>query len=270
MTAAIRLDHVGIVGRSLDTVATLYEQLGFTLTPRVPTAGGRIVNRCAMLGQGYLELMALAPGGASATLERFLARREGAHIIALSVDDMASTDARLQLAGFESTSVEQSERAVDTETNGPLARFVHLPIPELPEARINLIRHVTPELLWQPRFLAHANHAVALAEVTLAIAAPAVTAARFSRLSGCVVVPDPAGGFALGLSRGSVRLLPPDAFPPPAPAPPSIVSVTLHTDDGNAAIAQIMHKISLPHRIDDHCLTVRPDAAGGLALQFRA
>jgi hypothetical protein len=268
MTAPIVLDHVGVVGRDLDAVAASYDLLGFTLTPRVPTAGGRIVNRCAMLGQGYLELMALAPGGTSATLDRFLVRYEGAHIIALGVDDLAATRTRLRRDGYDCPDIEQSQRPVDTVAGGPVARFAHLAIPEQPEARINLIQHLTPELLWQQRFLAHANHVVALEEVTLVVAAPAVTAERFSRLSRCVVVPDQAGGFALDLSRGRVRLLPPDAVP--APTIPAIVSVTLHTDDGNAAIVRIAQQNSLRYRIHQDRLNVPPDAARGLALQFRA
>lgn len=270
MSPAVVLDHVGIVGRDLDVVAGQYERLGFTLTPRVPTSGGRIVNRCAMLGQGYLELMALAPGGASATLDRFLARHEGAHIIALGVDDLVATGTRLQRAGYDSPDIEQSERPVDAVTGGPLARFAHLTIPEQPEARINLIQHLTPELLWQPRFLAHANHAGALEAVTLVVATPAVTAERFSRLSGCVVVPDQAGGFALDLSHGRIRLLPPETLALPTPAVPAIVSVVLRTNDGNAAITRIVRQTSLPYRIDQGCLMVLPEAAGGLALWFRA
>ena len=266
MTATIVLDHVGIVGHDLDVLAGQYERLGFTLTPRVPTSGGRIVNRCAMLGQGYLELMALAPGGASATLDRFLARYEGAHIIALGVDDLAATRLRLRHAGYDNPEIEQSERPVDAIAGGPLARFAHLAIPEQPEARINLIQHLTPELLWQQPLLLHANHAVALQAVALAVAAPAATAERFSRLSGCVVVPDPTGGFALPLSRGTLRLLPPEAGP--APTIPAIVSVTLRTDDGNAAIARIVQQMSLPSRIDQDRLTVLPQSAGGVALQF--
>lgn len=267
MTAAVALDHVGVVAHDLDAVAALYTRLGFTLTPRVVTTGGRIVNRCAMLGHGYLELMALAPGGTSTTLKRFLARHEGAHIIALSVDDMPLTQMRLRRAGYGSLDITQSERPIDATTGGPLARFAHLVIPEQLEARINLIQHLSPELLWQQHLLAHANHAVALEDVALAVPEPAVTAERFSRLSGCVVVPDASGGYALDLSRGRIRLLLADTSPLPVPA---IISITLRTNDKNAAIARIVGRDSIPHRIEAQCVTVPPEATGGVALRFRA
>ncbi len=78
MSQAVALDHIGVVGGDLAALAAQYERLGFSLTPRALTADGRIANRCVMLRQGYLELMALAPGGSSATVARMLARHAGA------------------------------------------------------------------------------------------------------------------------------------------------------------------------------------------------
>jgi hypothetical protein len=143
-----------------------------------------------------------------------------------------------------------------------------LPIAARMEIRFNLIQHLTPDLLWQKRFLAHMNHAVGLEEATLAVTDPATVAAYVSRLSGRVVVPDPAGGFRLDLSRGRIHLLLPDVFPTSVPAPPSIAAVTLRTDDGNAAITRIAEQTSVPHRTDHGRVIVLPEAAGGVELHF--
>ncbi len=267
--SAVALDHVGIVGPDLVALAAQYARLGFTLTPRALTGGGRIANRCAMLRQGYVELMALAPGGSSATVARMLARHAGAHIIALAVDDEAASIARLHSAGIDCPGAEQSERAIDeTDPSGPRARFAHLPVPEQPEARVNLIRHLTPDLLWQERFLSHPNHAVAMAEVVLAVPAPAESAARLSRLAGHAVVPDPAGGYALVLPRGRIRLLPPDALEAEPPLVPSIVGITLRTDDAGAAITRLLADAVLPHDVVDGAVITRPTSSGGVALLF--
>jgi hypothetical protein len=263
------LDHVGVVGRDLAVLAVGYERLGFTLTPRALAGGGRIENRCVMLRQGYLDLMALAPGGHSATLERMLARHEGAHIIALGIEDEDATRARLALAGIDCPGVEQSTRPIDAVApNGPMARFALLPVPEQPEARINLVHHLTPALLWQDRFLAHANHAVALDEVVLAVPSPADSAARFSRLAGRPVAPDPAGGYALDLARGTIRLLPAEAWETPAPVP-STVAVTLRTDDGNAAVLRCLADGAVAYRQQNDIVTVAAACAGGVAVRFR-
>jgi hypothetical protein len=269
MSRGVTLDHVGVVGQDLGALAAQYEGLGFTLTPRAVTGDGRIENRCIMLRQGYLELMALAPGGSSATLSRMLARYTGAHIIALAVDDMASSAERLRRAGFVCSGVEFSERTIDATDPAALrAHFAHLPVPTQPEARINLIHHLTPALLWQERFLRHSNHAVALKEVVLAVAAPAESAARFSRLAGCLAVPDVEGGYALTLPRGRIRLLPPDAFAAPPPAIPSIISIRLRTDDAAKSITRLLAATAIPHIATHATVTTHPTISGGVTLIF--
>ena len=90
--AARSIDHVGVVGPGLDAMAAMFERAGFVLTPTAAHEGGRTGNRCAMLDGGYIELVATLPGGASATLDRFLARHAGAHILALGVDDEAAAE----------------------------------------------------------------------------------------------------------------------------------------------------------------------------------
>jgi hypothetical protein len=269
VSQVVALDHVGLVGHDLAALAAQYERLGFTLTPRALTGDGRIANRCAMLRQGYLELMALAPGGASATVAQMLARHAGAHIIALAVEDMVATLARLRRAGIDCPGVEQFDRSVDAaDPAGPHARFAYLPVPELAEARVNLIRHMTPELLWQERFLRHPNHAVALEEVVLVVPVPAESAARFSRLAGCPVVPDPAGGFALALSHGAVRLLPADALDMAPLSVPTIVGVTLRTDDAGVAATRLLSGAGIPHGVADGAVTTQAALSGGVALRF--
>jgi 4-hydroxyphenylpyruvate dioxygenase-like putative hemolysin len=269
MSQAVALDHVGMVSHDLAALAAQYERLGFTLTPIALAGGGRIANRCAMLRQGYLELMALAPGGSSATLTRMLAHHAGAHVIALAVDDTAAAIARLRLAGIDCPGVEQSERAIDAaDPSGPRARFAHLPVPEQPDARINLIQHLTPEALWQERFMSHPNHTVALEEVVLSVPAPAESAARFSRLAGRPVVPDRSGGFALILPHGRIRLLSPDARETAPLSVPSIVGITLRTDDARTAITRLVATAAIPHDLADDVVTTRSGVSGGVALRF--
>jgi hypothetical protein len=53
-----------------------------------------------MLRQGYVELLAAVDGSAgSATLDRFLARYAGIHILAFSIDEPRTALARLRRAG---------------------------------------------------------------------------------------------------------------------------------------------------------------------------
>ncbi len=208
MSTAIALDHVGVAARDLPPLAAAYERLGFTLTPVAQQSGRRRPdlpveafgsgNRCAFLRHGYIELIAiLDPTLYDNGLGAWIERHAGMHILALAMADEQANLDRLRRAGLDIPGVAYLERPV--EKGGPTARFARLPLPDAPEGRLQLIRHLTPELVWQDRWMAHANGAVALDAAVLVAAAPAESAARLSRLAGLPVEPDPAGGFVLVL-----------------------------------------------------------------------
>jgi hypothetical protein len=261
------LDHVGIAGADLATLADAFLRLGFTLTP-VARHSGRTApdgplekfstgNRCAMLRQGYLELIAVvdpaAPGIGLAG--------DGLQILALAIDDEAANLDRLRRAGGAIAGVAALERPVDdADPAGPLARFARLPLPDAPEGRLQLIRHLTPEAIWQERFMHHRNHVVALEEVRFASAEPAATAARLSLLAGRPFAPGPEGGFLLTLPHGRLRVLPGDPG-----TPPRMTGIRLRTDDGNAAITALLRDGGIDHDAWPAGLLVR---AGGAELLF--
>lgn len=204
-------------------------------------------NRCAMLRDGYLELQAVwTPALPLNGVERYLDRYEGVHILALGIADADAELARLRRAGLGLPSVMLLERPVsDADSGGPRARFARLPLPDSPEGRLQLVQHLTPELLWQRQWLDHPNKAVALDAAIVAVERPARTAARLSCLAGRPVVPDPAGGFALPLPHGTVRLLPPEALPLvmpgiEPPALPFIAGAIVRVSDGGAAVRRIL------------------------------
>jgi hypothetical protein len=280
---AIDLDHAGIAGRDLESLAAAFERLGFKLTPRARHSGRRApdgpvepfgtANRCIMLRRGYLELIAIVdPNCYCNGLERFLDRHPGLHIIALSIGDELENLRRLRQAGIDIPGVAWLERPVDdADPNGLRARFARLPLPDAPEGRIQLIRHLTPEAIWQPRFMDHPNHAVALEEVVLAVENPAESAMRFSLLAGRPVVADAAGGYALNFERSRLRLLPAEALRAELPevvirSLPLIAAVGIRTDDRAAAIRRIVQGIA--HRETSSGVVVAPEAAGGAAIIF--
>jgi len=273
--SAIALDHVGVVTRDLTQLARQYEQLGFTLTPLARQTDGRIGNRCAMLQQGYVELLsAVASGAGSATLDRLLARHAGVHILAFTMPDEQRAITRLRRGGSIDPAIMHMERAFDDgDPTGLRARFAIIQLPEQPEGRVNLVRHLMPEVLWQEQFLRHANNAVALAEVMILVRDPADAAARFSRLAGCPVVPDPAGGFALDAPLGRVRFLAAAALSAVFPdhdvaEPPRVVGLTVQTSDGNRSIGGVLAERGIGCRRHGNALLVSAAAAGGVALRF--
>lgn len=290
---AARLDHVGVVASDGPALWAAYEQrMGFALTPvsrqAAPRAPGGPAaplatgNRCAMLheGRGYVELLAvLDPSRPDNGIGAMLAARGGAgmHILALGVEDAGANLARLRRAGLDVPGVVPLERPVEDEHGATrTARFARLPLPPgSPEGRVQLIRHDTPDLLWQPRWLGHPNRAVALAATVLAADEPAPSAARLSRLAGLPLEPDPAGGYAmrLGGEGGVVRVVPTEAlgallpFPvaPPVPGLPWHAAVVVRTEDGAAAARALLGDAARDGPLG---LTVPPSLAGGVAVAF--
>jgi hypothetical protein len=198
---------------------------------------------------GYLELIATVPGQTSATLDRFLARGPGAHILALEVADEAAALDRLRRAGITGD-LSVSERAVDAAEANAKVRFAVILPAEPPDiaspgrtsqnvGRILLIRQLTRDLLWRPDNTLHPNHAAALTEAVYATDAPAEIMTRLSRLSGRPAEPDPLGGYRIILARGRVRILPGAAaaelFPGRRDGGPPLLGLTIATDTPRAA-----------------------------------
>jgi len=262
---ALGLDHVGIVGPDLAALAATFADLGFTVTPRAEHEGGRTGNHCVMLHESYLELVSTLPGGTSATLARFLARYAGIHIIALRINLTPPCLARLERAGFPGLRPSETHRPLDgTRRDSPMVGFSLVTPPDPPEGRVHLIRHLTPELLWQPTMMAHPNHAVRLAAIEMVVAEPAVTASWFSRVADRPVTPDPAGGFALELPEGRIRMRAPVGDE--TVTPPWIRGVTLLTDDGNMAIIGILSRAGIAYHNDQEAVITRVD---DLILRFQ-
>jgi hypothetical protein len=149
---------------------------------------------------------------------------------------------------------------------------------------VQLIRHLTPELVWQDRWMDHANKAEVLEAAILCAENPADTAARLSRLTGLPVEPDPAGGFLLrlpGAARAAgpkapaletrVRVLTPEALaivlPGVAPpASPCMAGMVVRTADGAASARRILSGI--PTREAPEGIMVPPEFAAGAAIIF--
>jgi catechol 2,3-dioxygenase-like lactoylglutathione lyase family enzyme len=257
MTGVDSLDHIGIAVPDLAAAAETYRRLGFQLTPLQQQAGplepgGPVVrwgsaNHCAMLEQGYLELIGVVdPALYDNQLGRFLARYRGIHIMALGISDAEAAVERLRQAGLVVAGVRPMQRPVATPEGTSEVRFKRVPLADAPEGRIQLIEHLTPELMWQPHLLAHPNRVVALTETVLCVADIAETAERFRRLAGIAPLRHgKARIFAFAAGRlvlcdpASLGDIMTDVAPPTLPW---FAGFSVATDDGNAAVRQILRR----------------------------
>ncbi len=94
----LRLHHVGIVVRDVETAREQYESLGFTGGERFEVPEQHIVAIVYRAGPGYVEL--IQPTDAEGPIARYMAKRgEGTHHVAYAVDDLDAALALLRGSG---------------------------------------------------------------------------------------------------------------------------------------------------------------------------
>jgi catechol 2,3-dioxygenase-like lactoylglutathione lyase family enzyme len=191
------LDHIGLVVADIDRAAAAFTAIGFCMTPLSMHSGALVPggtvtrfgtgNRCAMLRVGYLELISVIdPSQPAGSYPSLLAQYEGLHIIALSVANPAAYEAAMKASGVDVDGVFQLTRMVETGDAKDEARFTVVRISRTfaPEARVIGVRHETPETLWRPPMLLHANGAQNLSFVATVVASVEEAQKRFSAILG--------------------------------------------------------------------------------------
>lgn len=164
------INHVGMVVRDLAASVTRFEAMGFVLTPYSPHSGAwkpgepvqnfRSGNRCIMFAHNYLEILANEDARQpSPRLAGYLRHHQGAHIICFNTDDPHALERRLSDAGVGTSGVIPLQRDIDTPDGVRTAKFERIQFaPEnSPEGYIQAARHLTPEYIYQPRYIAHPN-----------------------------------------------------------------------------------------------------------------
>ena len=196
------LDHLAHFVPDLTAAAALWEHLGFVVTPTsVHQVSGKPAgtsNRCVMLDEGYIEL--LAPTLDTPNAQRVRDRMQlfvGVHLACFGTPDAAAEQARLAAHGFEPEPVVNLEREVE----GGKARFnvVYVPREKMPEGRVQYCEHLAPEHVWREGYV----NLFRLRAVYVVADEPEEVAARWGRFGG--LLPRPEDGFVrLDTARGRV------------------------------------------------------------------
>jgi len=217
---AVFLDHVAHFVPAMEPAADALERCGFRLTPftvQTNREGGATVpsgtgNRCAMLRNGYVEILTAASDSPLAQqLRERLADHVGLHLAAFGTADAAAEHERLADSGFATLPLVDMRRPVTLAGVTEDARFTICRIAHgsMPEGRTQFLTHHTEHLVWRPDYLDHPNGAEALDALWLAAADPAEPAERFARFTGRPARHEGAVT-AIGLDRGTINIATPD------------------------------------------------------------
>jgi len=215
----IFLDHVGHFVRDPQAASRALARAGFAPTPvSVQTdASGQKTgtgNITAMLERGYIEvLFKTADTEIGRELDASLVLHSGVHLAAFSVADAERAHARLGAAGFKMRPLVKFSRPVETETGSGVAAFtvVRVERGEMPEGRIQILRHETEDAVWQKRWLDHPNGAVGLLDLVIVVANEVEATVRFAKFADRGIG---SNRFCseVTLDRGRVELMPQQVY----------------------------------------------------------
>lgn len=192
------LDHAAIFVDEFERSGAALERLGFTLTPfRAHTSALRpgdpltvlgTGNRCAMLREGFIEVLGPTADTPMANqLRASLARYPGLHLIAFSATGPEAHHAALAAAGMDPAPIARLERTQATADGDQEIRasIVRLKPEAWPEGRVQIVfPAMSPDKMWHPSLVRHANAADRLSEMLLVVEKPEDRAAQFARFTG--------------------------------------------------------------------------------------
>ncbi len=209
------LDHVGYFLADLEGAAARFQRLGFTVSPvniHYDDTGSGLVragtaNRLVVFEAGYIEALGqVADTPLGVELAAGVARYEGLHLLALAHERVEDQD----VGGTEMRPTVFLRRPLED------ARIVRATVRRataeaMPEGRVQLLTHETPELIWLPGMDHHANAARALTGFLQIVTNPEEAAARYARFVGR---PARKRGpvYEITLDRGCIALAGPDAL----------------------------------------------------------
>jgi catechol 2,3-dioxygenase-like lactoylglutathione lyase family enzyme len=262
------LDHLAHFVPDLDAAAAVWESLGFRVSERsehqVEGKSAGTANRCVLFERGYVEILtptlpALPTPNAQRVRER-MAKFVGVHLAAFGTPDAEAERRRLVAQGFAPDPLVHLGR---TLADGKPLRcsVVHVPPPEMPEGRVQYCEQLTPENLWQPRYV----NPLSLEGVFVVADDPQGAAARWGRFSG--LLPRRDGGLVhLEMARGRVTIGTRSALQEllgAAPAAPALAGYALGCRDPHALAERCRAAGMAVQRKETAYAVLLPAALGG-------
>jgi len=188
-TLALPLDHLVINTHfEMNAAQAIFEQLGFTLTPRGRHSLGSI-NHLMVFDNDYLELIGLPSDGGPLRKE-VLDSPVGIDGLVFQTSDASRTHQLLQAKGFALQPVQAFSRPVELDGVVAEARFetVRFEPGQFNAGRLYYCKHFTPELVWRAEWQAHHNGVSKLAGLAIVCESPKQEARHYVAAAGGVAV----------------------------------------------------------------------------------
>lgn len=176
--AVLNLHH------DLDAAEDAFRSLGFTLTDRGYHSLGSI-NHLIVFDDHYFELVGLDAANPNPRRE-LLDWPVGINGVVFQTDDAVAQAESLSARGIPAAPAKSFSRPVFVDGQERQARFRTTTVERgyFPAARLYFCEHQTPELIWRPEYLRHANTACGLRRIHVAAENPEELASRLANAAG--------------------------------------------------------------------------------------
>ncbi|WP_282609787.1 VOC family protein [Pelagibius sp. Alg239-R121] len=231
MATGRSIDHIVVAVRDLDAAAKVYEELGFTLTPRAMHEDRMgTSNRLAQFaGKNFIEILevdrpdTLVPHDPSKTPPFFsfgghnkerIAEREGMSMLVFASGDARADAARFQAASvptYEVFDFDRQARLPGGEQVTVSFSLTFATSPDMPDLAFFVCQNRAQEYFWKPEFQKHKNAARVITAVYIASSNPERDSAFVSKMFGGAVSAI-TGGFSVACGAGQeVRVVTPES-----------------------------------------------------------
>ena len=180
------LDHIVFNTQDrMDEAVALFEHMGFCVSPRgFHTLGS--INHTIVFGTDYLELLGYPPGQPPARRPELVTQPIGLMATVWQTADADAAHAALSQRGFKPRAVQSFSRPVDLggylardQTRDAAFRVTRLEPDAVPGTWVYYCQHLTPELVWRPEWQAHANGALGMCAIDIAVPDMAAALPRY-------------------------------------------------------------------------------------------
>ncbi|MEH6630075.1 MAG: VOC family protein [Halopseudomonas aestusnigri] len=189
------IDHLLIGVDKLEEARHHYLRLGFQLTPRGRHIGWGTANYCIMFPDDYLELIGIVDACQDTNgLDTFLEKGEGGLGFAFRSLDTKKTAESLSSLGIKIEGPNDLRRILELDNGDVMPAFELLRYgPEVAPGMATFVcDHKTPEIVWQDKWLPHANGAKGIKRIVYAMKDPSDVITNYGSFYGedAVVVTD--------------------------------------------------------------------------------
>lgn len=272
----VGISHAIMWVRDLETAATQYRRLGFSLSQYYlhPKAVGT-ANYNMMFKDDYLELLTGIEDNPRnrQRLVRLDAEGDGLKDMSLLTKDADAAFKWVRAAGLNCMPVYDHHRPEGNED----ARFriIYMPPDQLlPVLGFHVCQRLSTELMWRSANTVHVNGAIGVAGIVLSAPDPAVLASPYAKLFGVEPRKEADGSLSVQAGKAKLRFALPsriaELFPDVRfkPQPPFAASLEFSVDDASKS-RSVLTAAKVPHRsAADGTVEVPPEDACGVVLRF--